>query len=840
MSSIVLSVLAISILLGLSAFVPLISERVRLPSTTILALGGIVIGGGLHFAAGPFAELMPDPVSHVVHGLAALGIPPDVLLVIFLPILIFEASIGLDARALRDDAASVLTMAILAVLVTTFVVGFALNPFTLVPLAACLLLGAIVATTDPIAVIGVFREVGAPRRLSDLVEGESLLNDAAAIALFGTFVTVLQVGGEGDPLAIITTFIWDFVGGGIFGILLGRIGATVLTKLDSGGPAEITLSLTLAYVAFLVGEYGLGVSGVVATVAAGVVFGFLGRRRVSTETWDTIQRIWVQLGFWAASLVFIMAAMLIPKVLATYELNDLLILGLLILATFAARIFILFAVIPLLTAFKIAKPIGPAYRVVMLWGGLRGAVTLALALAISEIDGITPDIQHLVEVVAVSYVLFTLFVQGTTLRPLIRWLKLNQLGVLERMVRDRAIELSRSNLLDQLRIEAVRLGIDPETSPEINRLYRARLAAPRRLTPLGHDMLSEQLATALLTLTRREAELYVAEIARGLVGRRTASQLLGNTDRLQDALQTGGARAYRSAAKGLNRFDRMMRLAAWVQRTFRWSTPLAMGLADRFEVMLVSRRVLTELEEFAKDRLPMLFEPRVAETASHVLQDRKEMTERAFEALELQYPVYADALRSRYLDRAALRMEEEAFQQMLRERLITPPVYRDLMEAIRERARRLEDLPKLNLRLDVPNLLHDLPLFKDLDPDQLAAMSRLLRPRLALPRERIVRNGTVGDRMFFIVSGAVEVVLDEPVRLGTGDFFGELGLITRAPRRADVVAMGYCHLLELRADVFERFLAADPQAADAIRRTAWERLGGWHDPAENPPETVAP
>ena len=834
MSSIVLAVLAISALLGLAAFVPALAERLRLPATTVLALAGMVIGGALFLAEGRYADTLPHFFTGLVGSFAGLSIPPDTLLLVFLPILLFESSISLDARALRDDAVPVLTMAILAVLVTTVVVGMSLNPFTVVPLAGCLLLGAVVATTDPIAVTGVFREVGAPRRLSDLVEGESLLNDAAAIALFGAFVAVLQVGGEGHPADIAYTFVWDFLGGGLFGVVLGRLGAALLTKLDSAGPAEITLSLALAYLAYIVGEYVLHISGVVATVAAGVVFGYLGRRRVSARAWLAIQQIWLQLGFWAASLVFVLAAMLIPKVLSDFRLDDLLLLGILIVATFVARIFVLYAVIPLLIWFKLAKPIRGAYRAVMLWGGLRGAVTLALALAVSEIDGITDDVQHLVEVVAVSYVLFTLFVQGTTLRALIGWLKLNQLGPLERMVRDRAIELSQTNMLDQLRTEAGRLGINADTSPEIDRLTKARMATPRRVAPLGDDMLAQQLSAALLTLTRHEAELYVAEIGRALVGRRTASQLLSNTDQLQDALQTDGVKGYRSQAKRLSQFDLSLRMAVWLQRTVRWSGPLAQRLADRFEVMLVSRRVLNEVEDFAKSRLPMLFEPRVADTALHVVHSRREQTERSFEALELQYPDYAEALRTRYMDRAALRLEEESYQQMLQERLITPPVYRDLVEALRARQQRLEKAPKLDLRMDVPSLLRDLPLFQDLDPEQLVAMTRLLRPRLALPRERIVREGETGDRMFFIANGAVEVVLDEPVRLGTGDFFGELGLLTREPRRADVIAMGYCQLLELHTVVFERFLRADPTAAEAIRRVAAERLGVWHEPQPEP------
>lgn len=828
MQTLILNVLTIAGLLGASAFVPALAERLRIPATVLLATMGVAIGALLLLAGHPGGDASLWPLASIISGLRSLPIPPDALLLIFLPVLLFETALGIDARALRDDVVPILTMAVVAVLVTTFVIGYTLDPFTPVGLVPCLLLGAIVATTDPVAVVGIFREVGAPRRLSDLVEGESLLNDAAAIALFTTFLAVITARGDlMQPAAadVAWQFLWKFLGGGLFGAILGRFGAALLTRLDAAGPAEITISLALAYLSYELGENALHVSGVVATVAAGLVFGNLGRGRVAAADWESFHGTWRLLGFWAASLVFVLAAMLIPRVLSNFQLADLGLLAILILASFAARILVLFGVLPLLARLKLSEPIASSYRVVMLWGGLRGAVTLALALAAGEHAGLSAQDKHLVEVLAVSYVLFTLFVQGTTLRPLIRWLKLDRLGPLERMVRDRALELTQTNLLDRMRTEAKRLGVDPNISKEMERLYKERLATPRRSIPMGDDMLREQLTAALVTLTRREAELYVEEIARGLVGRRTASNLLSDTERLQDALKTDGPLGYRSSAKRLDRFDRGTRIALRIQHLTGWEALLARRLSDRFEVLLIRRRVLSELVEFARERLPVLFEQRVAETARHVIEDRRETANLSFEAMRLQYPDYAVALSGRYLDRTELRMEQDAYQQMLDERLLTPQLHRSLMNGLRERGKAINAAPKLDLRLNVSALLGKLPLFDDLDPEQLDAMARLLRSRLALPGERIIRRGEVSERMFFIASGAVEVVLEQPVRLGTGDFFGEFGLLTNAPRLADVQALTYCQLLELRRDVFERFLQADPKAEQAIRRVAEERLG---------------
>jgi CPA1 family monovalent cation:H+ antiporter len=174
----------------------------------------------------------------------------------------------------------------------------------------------------------------------------------------------------------------------------------------------------------------------------------------------------------------------------------------------------------------------------------------------------------------------------------------------------------------------------------------------------------------------------------------------------------------------------------------------------------------------------------------------------------------------------ALRLEEEGYERLYAERLLSPALFRHLLTDLRTRRKVLESAPRLDLGLDPDVLVTRVPLLAALPEDRRRELRRLLRPRLALPGERIIRRGERGDAIYFIASGAVEVDLEGgPVRLGTGDVFGEMALLMGQPRRADVKALGYCRLLVLRRDALQRFLRRHPELVDHLRRISDARLG---------------
>jgi|DewCreStandDraft_4_1066084.scaffolds.fasta_scaffold00036_275 CPA1 family monovalent cation:H+ antiporter len=808
-------------LLALVALLPPAARALRLPATVLLAALGCALAVATSLAL-PGGELLPDPLLDFLRGFGELSITSELFLWVFLPILLFETALALDGRELLEELGPVLVLAVLAVLVCTIAAGLAVWWTTGQALAACLLLAAIVATTDPSAVVSIFREVGAPRRLTTLVEGESLLNDAAAIALFGLVLAAVLRPARFHATEAALAFLSSFLGGAAAGAILGRLAAAVIGRLDRGGPAEVTASLALAYLAYAVSDLYLEVSGVVATVVAGLVFGTTVRGRLAGPEWERMRAIWAQLGFWASSLVFVLAAAIVPSTLAAARPVDLLGLGALILGALLARFAVLYGVMPLVTRLSGRTPIDRRYSLVILWGGLRGAVTLALALSVTENPRVPKEVQHLVSVLATGFVLFTLLVQATTLRPLLRRLGLDRLGPVERVLRERVLELSRAELRDRLSAAAIRHGLALDAMP----LLAPPAPSPPSGAAAGQDVSREQLVAALATVTGRESELYVGELAERMIARSTGALLVRRADALLDALRQEGVHGYRHAARRQDELDTATRLAAWLHVRLGSTRLLARQLGLRLEKLLVRRRVLEELLGFTRNRIRRLFGERIAATTEQVLEERLEGVERQLDALRLQFPKHWEAAAGRYLARVALRLEEEDYERLHGERLLSPELFRHLQADLRARRRALERTPKLDLGLDPESLIARVPLLAGLPEARRRELRRLLRPRLALPGERIVRRGERGDAMYFIASGAVEVDLEAgPVRLGTGDVFGEMALLLRQPRRADVTALGYCRLLVLRRDAFRRFLRRHPELVEQLRRIAGSRLG---------------
>jgi CPA1 family monovalent cation:H+ antiporter len=248
-------------------------------------------------------------------------------------------------------------------------------------------------------------------------------------------------------------------------------------------------------------------------------------------------------------------------------------------------------------------------------------------------------------------------------------------------------------------------------------------------------------------------------------------------------------------------------------------------LSTRFEMLLVERIVLRALDDFAAGKLTAMLGRAVGEAARGALADRAEETGRSLDALRLQYPDYAGELERRFLRMAALRRERDEYERLYEDRLIGPDVRRALMREVTERAQ-AERRPKLDLRLDTATLVSRVPLFAAYGAEEAAAIGRLMRLAFAIPGQRLVSKGERGDAAWFIASGAVEVDMGrDRVRLGRGDFFGELALLTGGPRNADVTAIAFCELLVLQARDFQRFLDTNPQIRARVKAVAAERLG---------------
>ena len=818
----VLTVFTVTALLGLVSFLPPLAERFSIPYSVLLAVVGIAIGAATHI---PTPYLHGGAVRDIIGTLHDFGLSAESLLYIFLPTLLFEAALNVDVRQLGDEVAPVLLLAVIGVVVCTMVVGFALWPIAPVGVLACVILGAIIATTDPSAVVGIFRDIGAPRRLSTLVQGESLFNDAAAIAIYSLTVAILTGERPAHPGDGVLIFARQFGGGLVVGYTAGWLVALVMPVLRSSRLAEATLTIGFAYAIYIVCDHYLEVSGVVAVAAAALAVGGEGRRRLAPSNFENLVTTWEQLGFWASSLIFLFAAMHTPELLVHATWRDLALLGALIAAALAARALTLYGLIPVLSFARIAQPIGGDYKLFMLWGGMRGAVSLALALAVTQEPSVPADIRQFVGVLATGFVLFTLLVTGPTMRPLMRLLKLNDPPPAEVALRERVIGLSLNSIHKQIDDVAREHEIPAEVVSEVTAIYGSRRRSPADIAEENAQLPAELRTQAALTvLADREQEFCLEYFEGRTVSRRVAAALLAHTSRLRDGARTHGIEGYQQAAARLRHFGPSFRLALALHRRIGIAAPLARELSDRFEVQLAARIVLKNLMSFNREQISPLFGSGPSAVLAQQVELRLTEIDRAIAALQLQYPNYVRQLGTQYLARTAARFEEESYHRLRAELIISQDVYEDLQRELRRRRRTVEARTVLDLGLQSDDLVGRVPMFASLDENARRAVARLLRARLAVPGEVIVRRGERGDAMYFISSGAVEVrIAPHPVRLGSGDFFGELALLVADRRTADVVALGYCQLLTLAARDLNRLFGTEPALRDHIRAVAAAR-----------------
>lgn len=806
MPDILITVLGVAALLGLVSLLLPLAERLAIPYAVLLALVGIALGVAVGASPADMRQFLPGT---------------ETLLAVFLSPLLFEAALGIDVRQLNEEIGPILLLAVVGVVICTFAAGFALAPISGMGLLACIALGAIIATTDPVAVVGIFRAVGAPRRLSTLVEGESLFNDAAAIAIYSVVLGMLSSHGEsGGVVSGILGFLWQFIGGLVAGFIAGQIVMQLIPLLRGSRLAEPTLTIGFAYITYVVCDHYLEVSGVVAVASSAIAISAGGRRRLPPPNWENLVESWEKLAFWASSLIFLLAAMQAPSQVELIHGEWLAYFGLLlalVAAALAARAVTLYALIPLLSMAGMAEPVDGKYKIVMLWGGMRGAVSLALALAVIENEAL----PHWVGALATGFVLFTLLVNAPTLRPLMRMIRLDRLSAVEVAVRDRVLDMSREAVRHEIEATAREHQIEPEIAAEVTAVYETPAEAGAAAVVLPD---TQRIQAAVTVLADREEETYSEQFEGRTVSRGGAAALLAYAGRLRDKARSEGVVGYEAAAARIVEFDRSFRFAHWLHRRFGIDGPLSQKLADRFELLLTTRAVVHRLTRFNHDQIGPLFGDAPRTALTHLLTARRNDIERAISALKLQYPHYARELEAHFLGRAAARAEEERYRQLRAEAIVNRDVYEDLERDLSRRRAILEARPTLDLGLNREELVARVPMFASLGEHARQGVARLLRPRLAVPGEKIVARGDRGDEMYFVSSGAVEVHIGHrPIQLGTGTFFGEMAILGETRRNADVVALGFSQLLTLGAGDLGTLFKADAAIEREIHRVFDER-----------------
>lgn len=385
-----LSIAKIGLLLVIAAFVAMLARRFHFPYTVGLLIAGI----GMAFF--PF--------------IPTIELTKELIFTALLPPLIFEAALFLPWKELKQVMPSSITIASLGLLFSAIATGLGMFYLLDWPIYAAAVFGVLIAATDPVSVIATFKEAGVKGNLKILVESESLFNDGVAAVLFGLAIALASSSQSLSAVGIVLNMAYVIGGGLLIGLAVGVTALYVLSK-TTDHLIELTFTTIGAYGSFMLAEH-FHCSGVLATLATGLMVGNLGHiKAISARGNEAIENFWEFAAFIANSIIFLLIGLYEAK---RFDQN-------LLMASVCAIVLVLLgrmvAIYPVAALFRNTKYHIPlTYQHIMVWGGLRGALALALAL------GLPNDMVYRSQIITVTFVVvgFSILVQGITITPLLR------------------------------------------------------------------------------------------------------------------------------------------------------------------------------------------------------------------------------------------------------------------------------------------------------------------------------------------------------------------------------------------------------------------------------------
>lgn len=491
--------------------IALVAARLRIPYTVALVLGGLALGSfHLPVLEGLFAH-SPDWLT------------PDISLVIFLPALLFEGSLKIQFRQLQKSLVPICLLATVGVLAATIISGFVLHWTLGIPILVALVFGAIVAATDPISVLSIFKDMSVDKRLSITVEGESLFNDGTSVVLYGILVGAVA-SSRLELLAGMRDFVVEVTGGAALGAGLGYISSRLTQRIDDP-EIEITLTTILAYGSYLLAQ-SMHLSGVIATVVAGLMVGNFGMRTgMSWRTRIALWSFWEYASFLINSILFLLIGL---QVRLGVLLRIWPAAALSIAAVLVARVLTVYGLVPISNLFSPKIPM--RWQHIMVWGGMRGALSLALVLSIGS------NFPYRDQLLSLTFgiVAFTIVAQGITLKPLIRLLGIGKSSD-DEYSQSRVRQVAIASAIAELENIAGKQLISRPVHQLLRRDLDARLesenTAIESILGSNQDRLSDEFRLARAQLINAEKGAIEQAMYDGWVSANTASRLLEEAER---------------------------------------------------------------------------------------------------------------------------------------------------------------------------------------------------------------------------------------------------------------------------------------------------------------------
>ena len=602
-----------SVLLSFAVLISLFTRRINIPFTVILATAGLMVN-----------ELGADlAISQLIAGEGF----ENLVLNLFLPILIFEAALMLSTREFMRNLVPIGALATVALAISAVVVGFAMNLTVGLSITVALLFGVIISATDPVAVVAIFRELGVPDRLLTIVEGESMVNDGVAIVLS----QILVGAATGVALSVtdgIIEFVKVFVGGVLIGGAIGVVAVLLLPLL--GRLPAAAMSIAVAYGSYVLADRFLGFSGVMATVAAGVVMGSMTESRANREVREILHEFWDALAYIANALLFLFIGLALDFSLIGENLGT---IGIATLAVLVARPLAIVPLVWVLERLRVVRKVGIRNSGVLVWGGLRGGVALALALALP------PDVPEKATIVAATggVVLATLLLNATTIRTLVHALGLDRVSRSDQFLGAAA----RLFAIDATRQRLTELGVDDEVLDA-----HLKVAEVDSRDDLTRSNLSseEELNVLILRGLNIERETYQRLSDAGLLPPLATRTLMYEIDDEIEEAEQGALRVEAARRAHLPWYARSHRMLLGLLPPPLGEDLTKVGYIEISARRLAAQRAAAELENFKS--LPNIDPQRIVD-ARRTFVDWEKAADSRLEQLEKQADVGHGVLRRR-------------------------------------------------------------------------------------------------------------------------------------------------------------------------------------------------
>jgi len=628
--------LSVFTLMLFSLGINIISLKTRIPYTVLL-----VIAGSL---------LVPLSKVEMFSFITSFQLTPELLFFVFLPILIFESAYNIKIRNIQENKYSICILAIIGLLISTFFIGYvSFWIFQLlgleIPLLVTLLFGAIISATDPVAVLALFKEYGAPHRLTLIFEGESLFNDGTAFALFLVFLEIMLHGYHGYSTVLegVFSFSTMIVGGILFGLFMGLLFSKLIEWVKGHEHLEITLTLLVAHFTFLLTEliseklviYGHAIhfSSIIATMVSSIVMGNFGRFKMSVGVEEYMEKFWGYFAFISNSFVFILMGLLFTSLTISLNIAILPIFIMILVVAIARAVSVYLSVGIANYQVKSEENIPLNWQHLLSWGSLRGSIAVIMVLLIPD-DITLPawhyefSIKEFIVAITIGSIYFTLLVKATTMGKVVHWLKIDVLLPHEQMsyFKSKALIFQTINVRIKTLFEHHDINEEQYNAltSEYNKLHKQVCKQCKDTTDNSRHVVENMLRIYTLAIQKTELkELFRRDEINESIYKKNLSILETQTERVeQDVPKLKSLNAYLNSRIG--QFNSFLRRILFLPEKSNDSQELYLYYRTQYKLI---KKAINELDSLENSPLIEIFdEPQAIQNVKNIYQYLKNKT----------------------------------------------------------------------------------------------------------------------------------------------------------------------------------------------------------------------